>query len=560
MAILQVENLTFTYPEAKLPALTEVSFSIEEGEFTVICGMSGCGKSTLLSLIKRETAPFGNKKGKIVFDGSLQENLDNRASCSDIGFVRQRPESQIVTDKVWHELAFGLESLGLPSPVIRRRVAETATFFGIDRWYNKKTTELSGGQKQLLNLAAVTVMHPKLLLLDEPTAQLDPIASSDFINTLRKLNRELGLTVLLVEHRLEDVLPIADRVLLVDEGKIVFDGSPHLLTDFFDENAGHPMEYALPSAARIFRMLGSHGSSPLTVRDGHTYLTRNYNNTVRSLDKKQKTTTAENEMSVKDVYFRYEKSESDVLRGISLDIHKGEHLCILGGNGTGKTTLLNILSGLMKPYRGKVTLGGKTLTKYSQAELYRNNLAMLPQDPQLLFLKKTVREDLCEVGKALGHGKDETEALINFAAEETGITQLLDRHPYDLSGGEQQKAALAKILLTQPRIVFLDEPTKGIDPYGRKQLAEILRSLNAKGVTTVTVTHDAEFAAEYADRCAFLFNGEIIYTDIPGDFFADNIFYTTAASRIARGFFDNAVLCGEVAELCRINGRRNGEI
>lgn len=560
MAILQIENLTFTYPDAERPALTDVSFSVGEGEFAVICGVSGCGKSTLLSLIKRESAPFGDKKGSIIFNGIQQEKIDDKTSCTDIGFVSQRPESRIVTDKVWHELAFGLESLGLSSPVIRRRVAETAAFFGIDRWYDKKTAELSGGQKQLLNLAAVTAMRPKLLLLDEPTAQLDPIASSDFINTLRKLNRELGLTVLIVEHRLEEVLPIADRVLLADGGKIVFDGPPRLFTDFFEKNAEHPMVYALPSAAKIFRMLGGNGTSPITVRDGHAYLTRNYNNTVRSLVKEPKTTNKENELSAENVYFRYEKSEADVLRGISLDIHKGEHLCILGGNGTGKTTLLNVLAGLLTPYRGKVTLKGKKLAKYSQSDLYRNNLAMLPQDPQLLFLRKTVREELYEMCKASGYEKDKAEALTDAVAENTGIAQLLDSHPYDLSGGEQQKAALAKILLTQPRIIFLDEPTKGIDPYGRKQLAEILRSLNSKGVTIVTVTHDAEFAAEYADRCAFLFNGEIISTDTPDAFFADNSFYTTSASRIARGFFDNAVLCGEVAELCRINGRKSGEI
>lgn len=236
MEILHIEDLTFRYPDAPRPALQNVSLSVSDGEFAVICGVSGCGKSTLLRLIKRELAPFGEKSGVIMYDGQSQEALDLRTECTGIGFVQQRPESQIVTDKVWHELAFGLESLGLPAEAIRRRVCETAAYFGIEAWFRQNTAELSGGQKQLLNLAGVTVMQPKLLLLDEPTAQLDPIAAADFITTLHKLNRELGITVLLVEHRLEEVLPIADRVILMEDGAIGFDGSPRRFADSLSRN------------------------------------------------------------------------------------------------------------------------------------------------------------------------------------------------------------------------------------------------------------------------------------------------------------------------------------
>ena len=240
MALLEVKNLSFTYPrqpkdtmEAK-PALSGVSLDIRRGEFMVLCGASGCGKSTLLRLLKRELAPKGEKSGEIFFCGKEQSELSEREAACEIGYVLQNPENQIVTDKVWHELAFGLENMGVPTPVIRRRVAEMACFFGIDYWFRKKTTELSGGQKQLLNLASILSMQPKLLILDEPTSQLDPIAASDFIHTLSKINKDLGLTILMTEHRLEEVFPLADRVAVMDQGKLLFVETPR--------KAGHELK------------------------------------------------------------------------------------------------------------------------------------------------------------------------------------------------------------------------------------------------------------------------------------------------------------------------------
>lgn len=560
MAILQVENLSFTYPEAKQPALKNISFSLEDGEFAVLCGVSGCGKSTLLRMLKRELSPFGKKDGAIIYDGLAQENLDERRACREIGFVQQRPENQIVTDKVWHELAFGLESLGEENSVIRRRVGEMAAYFGIEKWFDKSTAELSGGQKQLLNLASVMVMQPKLLLLDEPTAQLDPIAAANFIATLHKLNRELGLTVLLVEHRLEEALPIADRVVLMDGGETEFDGSPRHFADYFGRNADHPMASALPAATRIFRQLGESGECPLTVREGRKFVTSEFKNEVRRLDKKNVTVKSEKILTVKNVSFRYEKDSPDVLRDVCFEVYKGEHLCLLGGNGSGKTTLLGVLSGTLRPYCGAVMLGEKKLRAYGKKELYHQNLTVLPQNPQVLFLKNTVSEDLSETCKAMEYGRDESERLIAETAKRLGITDVLSRHPFDLSGGEQQKAALAKLLILKPKILLLDEPTKGIDVHGRAQFAKILESLKGDGVTVVTVTHDAEFAAAYSDRCAFLFGGEIMSADEPNTFFSGNTFYTTAANRITKGYFDNAVLCEDAVELCRINGKKDGAI
>lgn len=556
MDILQIKNLSFNYPDMQLAAIDDVSFNICPGEFTVICGESGCGKSTLLKLLKRELAPYGEKSGEIFYDGTELSAMDERQAASEIGFVLQNPETQIVTDKVWHELAFGLESLGCPTQIIRRRVAEMAGYFGIEDWFHKKTSELSGGQKQMLNLASVMIMQPKVLLLDEPTAQLDPIAAANFIGTLHKLNREFGLTILLVEHRLEEVFPIADRVLLMDEGRLVYNGSPENIGEFLRKNPEHSINAGIPSAMRIFNLLGGEGSCPLTVKDGKKYISENYGNETDELEIKPYVHNNEKVLELKDVWFRYEKDPPDIMKGVSLIVYKGEHFCILGGNGTGKTTTLGVMAGLLKAYRGKVLVKGRKLNDYSEKSLYRHNIALLPQNPQTVFVESTVEKDFVEICKVMGYGKEKTGQKIFEVAEKMGISHLLNMHPYDLSGGEQQKAALAKILLLQPEILLLDEPTKGIDACYKNNLSSILSKLKEEGITIVTVTHDVEFAAENADRCGMFFDGELVSCDTPANFFSENNYYTTAANRISRGYYKNAVLCQDVVVLCRTNGRK----
>lgn len=556
MEILRIKDLSFKYPEAKSNALEHVSLSVNAGEFVVICGESGCGKSTLLRLIKKELAPYGEKSGEILYNGKPLEKTDERTAASEIGFVLQNPEGQIVTDTVWHELAFGLESLGFNTGPIRRRVAEMASYFGIEEWFHKKTAQLSGGQKQLLNLASVMAMNPKVLLLDEPTAQLDPIAASNFIGTLQKLNRELGLTILLVEHRTEEVFPIADKVLLMESGRLTFADSVKKIGAYFKKNPNHPMLAGLPAAMRIFNMLKAEGESPVTVREGRDYITDNYKNTAFKAEIKPYSHSNEKAVELKEVWFRYQKDLPDIIKGASLTVYRGEHFCVLGGNGTGKTTTLGVIAGLLKAYRGKVLINGKKINEYSGNSLYIRNIAMLPQNPQTVFLEKTVREDLLENCRTMSFSKEESEIKIKETVRKLGIEHLLQMHPYDLSGGEQQKAALAKILLSEPQILLLDEPTKGIDAYSKRALCDILSELKKDGITIITVTHDVEFAAAAADRIGMFFDGGLTSVDTPAEFFSDNNFYTTAANRISRGYFKNAILCEQVAELCLKNGKK----
>ena len=555
MEVIKAKNISFTYPEQTQPVIKDISLSVKEGEFVVLFGESGSGKSTFLKLIKRELTPHGERTGEIYYKGEKIEDLDEYTSASQIGFVSQNPDFQIVTDKVWHELAFGLENLGEPTSVIRRRVGEMANFFGIHHWFHKKTTELSGGQKQLLNLASTIVMQPNVLILDEPTAQLDPIAAEEFIDMLYKLNRDLGLTIILVEHDLEKIFPMADRVVLLDNGEVLLEGASNTIgKKLKQKDDEHKMLQALPTVVRIFNELAKEDESPLTVRQGKQFLSEKFTNDLKRL-KREKKNNEDNSsvLELNNVWFRYERNSPDVLSGASIRVKEGEIYTILGGNGSGKTTLLSVLSGQRKAYRGQVLIRGKEIKKYKNNDLYKHLLALLPQDVQSIFLKSSVEEDYKEISKVMNYTDKQFVDYVNDISQSLSIQHLLQKHPYDLSGGEQQKVALGKILLLKPKLILLDEPTKGMDAFSKLTLRDILLSLKKKGITIVLVTHDIEFAAQISDRCSLFFDGEIISEDDPVQFFSKNNFYTTAASRISRHRYDNAITAEDVIKICRLN-------
>lgn len=551
MEILSIKDLTFSYPNKENFALQNVNLSINSGDFVVVCGQSGSGKTTLLRMLKKEIAPHGEKQGAVYYKGEDVEKLDDKISAQKIGFVFQKPDQQIVTDKVWHELAFGLESLGYDSDYIRLRVGEMANYFGITSLFRKKTTELSGGQKQLMNLASVMAMSPDVIILDEPTSQLDPITANDFITTLKKINDELGLTVIIIEHRLQEVFPIADKVAVMEDGKVICYDTPR---NVCEKLSNHPMSQGFPSAVRIWQKSGGKGNCPLTVKEGRNFINLNFSE--RKLSLRNTIPNTEDIITLKDVFFRYEKGGNDILSGTNLSIKKGEHFCILGGNGSGKTTTLKILAGLLKPYRGKVIIDNNKMTKKTTADFNRLGVAMLLQNPESVFLKSRVIDDYTELCKIKGIEKSDYEDKINSVAEKLGIKDLLENHPYDLSGGEIQKCALGKVLISEPKILLLDEPTKGVDAYSKIALSKILQEIKFEGVTIITVTHDVEFASIVADRCGLFFDGEVLSSLVPQEFFSKNNFYTTASSRISRDKFANAVTVDDVVSL--IKEEQNG--
>ncbi len=568
MAHFEIKDLSFCYPAVKERlALNNVSLTIEEGEYVTVCGRSGSGKTTLLKHLKSVLAPYGKMKGQILFQGRPLKEVDMREQSSRIGYVMQNPDNQIVTDKVWHELAFGLESLGYDQKTIRLRVAEMASYFGIQDWFHKNVSELSGGQKQLLNLASIMAMQPGVLILDEPTSQLDPIAASDFLNTVRKINRELRTTIIITEHRLEDIFYASDRVIVMEEGKVIANDRPERIGEFL-KGENNRMFAAMPTPVQIYYGVQEKASSakallsgltcPLTVREGAEWLDQLFAGitiTETKVDKGQRYIEEDIKnpaVELQELWFRYEKETPDILKGVSLRVPKNSLFAIVGGNGTGKSTTLKAISGICRPYRGKVLIDGKKIEKYKSGELFQGMLAMLPQDPQSLFVHKTVKEDLAEMlsGKI---SEAERNARIAQVAETCEITDLLESHPYDLSGGEQQRAALAKVLLTEPKILLLDEPTKGIDSFFKLKFAEIMEKLKEQGVTIIMISHDVEFCARYADTVSMFFDGGIVTTNTPNRFFSGNSFYTTAANRMSRHLFENTITNEEVIALCQKN-------
>ncbi|MGL4737221.1 MAG: ABC transporter ATP-binding protein [Cellulosilyticaceae bacterium] len=539
MEVFHIKNLSFTYPIHQHKSLQNINLKINKGEFITLCGQSGCGKTTLIRQLKPTLTPHGEIEGEVLFDQRLLKELDLREQTERIGYVLQNPDNQIVTDKVWHELAFGLESLGYDTYKIRLKVAEMASFFGIQGWFYKNVSELSGGQKQLLNLASVMAMSPDVLILDEPTSQLDPISAVDFLETLKKINRDLGTTIILTEHRLEEVFPMTDRVIVMEKGAIILDDTPEVVCKKLLE-ADHPMQYALPSPARILGKVGEE-RCVLTIKEGRKILEEKIGVKqpfMREVAREKTYSPAPTVLDLKGVYFRYEKNSLDVLSNLDLSIGRGEWYALVGGNGVGKSTTLAVINQIRKPYRGKI-------------KNHQKKVVTLPQNPQALFVKNKVYDDLADMLK--GMGEEAREEQIRAIANVVEIEQYLDRHPYDLSGGEQQRVALAKILLLSPEILLLDEPTKGLDAHFKIKLAGILKTLQASGVTILMVSHDIEFCAQYADRCGLFFNGGIVTENDARAFFAGNSFYTTSSNRMARDVFENAVTVEEVVALWNKN-------
>ena len=546
---IKIKNLIFSYPNSKKTALNNINLTVNQGEFVTVCGKSGCGKSTLLRHLKPILTPHGKTSGEIYFDGKSIYDLSDREQAENIGFVMQNPDNQIVTDKVWHELVFGLESLGINSAEIRSKAAEMASFFGIQNWFYENVANLSGGQKQILNLASVMVMNPTLLLLDEPSSQLDPISAHDFFTMLERINTELGVTIILSEHNLSEVFPLSDKVVVMEDGKITAENTPYKIGEELKQKS---MFAALPTPIKIYYSLGNNsGNCPITIRDGHKWLEKQQINEHFEFKSEKNRINTEPILELKDVWFRYEKNSDDILKGLSFKVHENEFYAIVGGNGVGKSTALSVISKINKPYRGKVFINDDT------------KVAVMPQNPQILFLKKSVLEELYDA--VFDVEKEKRKNEIEYVIKLCELDNLLENHPYDLSGGEQQRVALAKMLLRKPDLLVLDEPTKGLDACFKRKLATILKSLQKNGMTVLMVTHDIEFCAEYADICAMFFDGKIVSEAPPRKFFAENNFYTTSAKRMADGIIENAVLDkdiiralgGEAEDLTETNDELN---
>lgn len=458
---LAYDDVTFRYPGSRGDVLSGVSMAVPAGAFALLVGGTGSGKSTLLSLAKPQIAPAGDRAGQVRVFGRPVDDLDGAAAC-EVGYVFQDPDNQIVCDSVWHEMAFGLENLGTPQGEMRRRVAEASYFFGMGPWFHSDTDALSGGRKQLLALASTLVMQPRVLLLDEPTAQLDPIAARNFLHALFRVNRELGCTVVVATHE------------------------PELMTDY----ATCAFEL-VDGAVRPVENLGRFKCEATLAERGALC-----------------DANAPAAVSARGAWFRYGRDDDWVLRGFDLEVRQGEVHALVGGNGCGKSTLLALIAGTRRAQRGEVrsAISAK---------------AMLPQDPKALFAEERVDEELMEWAHIGGYDADEVQAMMG----ELGLADRAGLHPYDLSGGQRQMLALGKLLLVHPRLLLLDEPTKGLDRAARERVAGMIEAARRDGVTVIVSTHDLAFVRRVADRVSLMFDGELACTEPVGEFFRNNLFY-----------------------------------
>ncbi len=540
-ALLEFDGVSFCYPHSTHKVLQEVSFSVEEGEFVVLCGASGCGKTTLLRHILKSQIPVGVGAGTMRYRGESIEKMDDVKACTSIAYVGQDPENGIVTERVWQELAFGLESLGLPAGEIRSRTGEMAEYFGISRLFRKETAHLSGGQKQLLNLAAAMVMQPELLVLDEPTSQLDPIGAERFIDTLLKLHRDFGVTIFLCEQRLEQVLAYADKVLVMEQGSLQSCKPRECGKYLYDmQSAVFP---AVPVANRVAlqwhkRKGLSEDRLPLTIREGRQWLGRKVEmlSQIHHLHKekeRKRTDRTAVVLEAKKVEFAYEKDRT-ILEDFELRLQPGMCYSILGGNGSGKSTALKLLSGIYEPRKGSCYATGK--------------VCYLPQNAKAVFSELTVEEELfaflCARNVEEKQAQEETEQMLTFME----LQKVRFQHPYDLSGGQAQRLAIAKALLCKPEVLLLDEPTKGLDASFKDKLGKQLRVLCKQGLGVVLVSHDLEFCAQYATHCGLLFDGRIISEGETKEFFEQQYFYVPAATRMARGYLEHIVTAEEILQ------------
>lgn len=557
MDLLRMENVGFRYEGSSSPVLKDISFEVKRGDFLVVIGASGSGKSTLLRLLKRELVTNGETKGKVYFEDQSINELSDHESASKIGYVMQDPDAQIVTDKVWSELAFGLENIGVPRDVIRSRIGEMANYFGIHNWYQKDVADLSGGQKQLLNLASILVMQPEIVVLDEPTAQLDPIASLDFLRTLQRINTELNTTIIMAEHYLEEVFGMADNILIINDGTKEFYGSPFEAANLLlkDDKRGE----SLPNPIRLHHLIENKDKMAFTLSDGIQMMNNQFGSLKpleQTVELKDSDTSKQIIISLKHVSFKYGRLESDILHDVTLDIYKGEIFSVLGGNGAGKSTLMKVMSGLALPYQGKVKIDGKKVKPKSNDFVYGHDVAYLPQQPLSMFVKESVKADYESFLKTMGYTN--IEESINGIADWFNITHLLEQHPYDLSGGELQLVALGKVLLLNPDVIFLDEPTKGVDIQNKNKIAHLLKEFSNKGKTVIIVTHDVDFSAKISDRCGLFFDRQMISISDPLTFFSNNYFYTTPINKMVKAYLPKVVTYDQAKESWQVIKKREG--
>lgn len=512
-------SLSYTYPGASVPALSDVTLDIAEGEFVLVAGASGSGKSTLLRCLNGLVPHFtgGTVHGDISVGPHQPLEEGPQRLSQVVGFVFQDPEAQFVVDRVEDEIAFALENAAVPPTEMRLRVEEVLHVMGLAPLRDRQLNTLSGGEKQKVAIAAALALRPRILALDEPTSQLDPQSAEDLLQALVRLNQNLGLTIVLAEHRLERVLPYVDRLIyLSDRDHSVLSGSPRRVLRRAD---------LTPPLVALGKALGW-DPLPLTIKDGRRFAAklqadklepaalmgrRQTADSPKRNNGRGRSGTQGSRFAVQDLHFAY--NGKPILQGINLQIAPGELVALMGRNGSGKTTMLKCVVGLLKPERGRITMEGESLIGRDTADISQD-VGYLPQDPGDLLFADSVGEELIITLRnhdLVDHPPiPPDELLARFDLE-----KLKTSYPRDLSAGQRQRVALGAVTVTKPRLLLLDEPTRGLDYEAKRELVKLLREWQAEGTSIVLVTHDVELVAEAADRVVLMSEGEIIADAAP---------------------------------------------
>ncbi|MDD2212577.1 MAG: ATP-binding cassette domain-containing protein [Clostridia bacterium] len=555
MAFIKVEDLTYYYPETETPALEKINLSLNRGEFVLVLGSSGCGKSSLVRALAGLLPDFygGRFGGRIYLENQEIRTIKRSALVKKVGMVFQDPESQLIMSSVEQELVLGMENLGLPVSLMKRRLMEVGEAFALSPYLQQRVTQLSGGLQQKVVLASILAMQPEILILDEPTSQLDPVAGEEILTTVRKLNEDQGMTVILIEQRLERCFHLADRVVVMEKGRIVQNQTNLKQLVVWAVKEGSPF---LPPLPKLFARSGF-TRIPLTVKEGRGLLSEETGGRFsclsaeaaadqtglvsRSQKKAKKPSpspclTGEKELllQVENVAYTYENGV-EALKEINLELYAGDFLVLMGENAAGKTTLLKNTRGLLQPTKGTVRFLGQEL-KTRPIEEWAGEIGYLSQYPGDYLFLPTVRE---EIEFTLDNLHLPKGVRVDLLLEKLGLTKFAESYARDLSSGERQRVALAAVLAADPKLIILDEPTRGLDYELKAHLGEILQNLQKEGRAILLVTHDVEFAAEYAAEIALMTQGTIIAKGSKEEMLSDSAFFSPQVAKLFGG------LCAE---------------
>jgi len=549
--LIRIRELNFTYNGTERPALNKINLTIEDGHFVLLTGASGGGKSTLCRVFNGLVPHFygGKISGKAEVQGMDILKTPPKELATKVGMVFQDPENQLVTTDVEREIAFGLENLGYPKNLIARRIEEALDTAGIAHLRFARNNELSGGEKQKVAIASVLALHPEILVLDEPTSELDPQSAEEVLRLLERLNDELGLTVILIEQRLDRVVHLVDRMLVMGGGEILADGRP---AEVMNGNIAG-LGIGLPPVIRLMRELKSHNAAlnglPLTVKDARLRLQKVLQN-VKTSAFADAGASLEPVLNIDKVWFAY--GERAVLKNINLNIGRGEFIAVMGRNASGKTTLVKQLNGLLKPTKGRVRLGGVDTRKSTAADLSRR-VGYVFQNPNDHLFADTVEDEIAFSLRNRGVDETKITKAVEGMLEEFELGRYRKSYPRNLSGGEKQRVALASVLVGQPEVIVLDEPTRGMDYVLKKKLVSYLDDYRRKGNTVIMVSHDVETIAECAERVVLLSEGRVVVEGNKREVLAKALLFSPQINRLAQalsgyGVADTTLTVGEMLE------------